>query len=540
MSNNEIVDKWKTFFKDDNKTIKKLSKLKNLNDENSFFTKLFFDNKKIIARIGIGYGLLNKLTIKSIANAFAEVLIRNQKIDKKIDILVSSDGSIEVLEFLKDIADVLEFKKISTTAFKGYSGYDQKFICRTIKKLELDGGIFIEKSIFNDQVFNIFFINHDGFSFEYNIIKEIELELEKHNLFEIASKKAKTEILSNNKLISDYVAKLLSLTSRKLDQRKIKICISNYNNSTTSILKKILGNMDFNYVINDNINKKNIHKKKKINSKTYHKFYWKDLRFAKKNKCNILVCYSKNGSELILFVFDGNNFYYLDSNEISLMFLNFFLTNINLSSKNINNSYISTDIQPIQSIKKIINKYNLELLITEKVETVTNKNLLFYWNQESQFIFGENKIIEFSFHHLIIRFLEMMNYYETQRLNIKSQKNILNKMYGNYKTHTLIFDFDLYKLNFWLDNINESNTNLKFPIDFVTRYKYDNILNQNLIAKISLKDGVELFFKFNYINRKIIIYIRLKVKNYNFFNINKNSFISKIYSTIKSDFKNFI
>lgn len=543
MNNNELIEKWKIAFQNDKKILKKLSKMNELNDNDKFFTKLFFDNKKIIARIGEGYGQLNKLTVKLIAISFAKTLTNYKKEAINLDILISSDGSPEAKSFLEIIANVFESKGITSTAFKSYAGYDQKFVCRTIKKLNLDAGIMIEKSIFNDKVFNVFFINSEGIHFNKEFVEQIKLEMENHNIFEIKTNPAKTQFLSNSKVISDYVGKVLSLSNRKGDQKKIKIAISNYNSSVTQILKKILGNMDFNYVVNNNLNKGNIHQKKKINKKTYSNFYWRDIIFSKKNKCSMLICPSKNGSQLNLFVSHGRNFVYLDSNEITLMFLNFFLINMNIGSKKITNSYIGTDIPPIQSVKNIINKYNLELLITGDVEVVENKYLLFYWNQESQFIFGENKIIEFGFHHLIIRFLEMLNYYETQRLNIYSQKNILIKMYGHYTTHTIILNFDLYKLNFWLDNIYESNTNKKYPIDIVTRYQSKNILNQNLIAKVSLKSGIELFIKFNYINRKIIIYIRLEDEQHTLLNKNKfvqNVFISKINSTIKNDLKKFL
>ncbi len=542
MDNNEILSKWKKEFDDDKKLLKKLSKIIGTNDEKKFFEKLFFDEKKIIARIGVSYGTLNKLTVKLIAHSFAKIMVDNNSDKSKIDILISSDGSPEIKSFLKDIADVFEFEGITSTAFNLYNGYDKKFICRTVKKLELDGSIIIEKNIYNDEVFNVFFIDKNGLNIKKNILETIKLEMDNYNIFSVQSRTAKVQFLSNNKIISDYISKILSLSNRKHDRRKIKIGVSNYNDGVTKILKKILGNMDFNYVINNNINKGNIYKKKTKTPKTYTNFYRKDIAFAMKNKCHILICTTKNGSELILFILNGKQVIYLDSNDITLMFLNFFLTEINTNYNNFSNSYIGTDIPPIQSIKNLINKYNLELFVTENLQIVKNKYLLFYWNQDGQFIFGENKIIEFGFHHLIIKILEMINYYETQRLNIYSQKNILSKMYGDYKTYTLIYNDDLYKFNLWLDNIQNSRTNEWFQIDNVTRFKISNDLHENLIAKIVLKSGVEFFIKFNYINRKIIIYIRLEntiTSIWSKKNVAKK-YIHKVNYIIKKDLKDFI
>jgi hypothetical protein len=67
------------------------------------------------------------------------------------------------------------------------------------------------------------------------------------------------------------------------------------------------------------------------------------------------------------------------------------------------------------------------LSVSEDVDISDNKFLLFYWNQDSQFIFGENNLIEFGFHHLIIKFLEMINYYKTHLLPLKTVWKNTNK-----------------------------------------------------------------------------------------------------------------
>jgi phosphomannomutase len=203
-------------------------------------------------------------------------------------------------------------------------------------------------------------------------------EIAKHDIFEIESQPAKVDFLSNHKVVNDYVQKLLSLSNRKGDQRKMKIAISNYNHGVTDILQKILGNMDFNYIINNKINEGNIHQKKHRNDKTFTKFYRKDISFSKENKCDMLICPSKNGTELNLFVFNGRQVFYLDANEITLMFLNFFLIEVNISTKKLPNSYIGTDISPIQSIKNLIKKYDLELSVSEDIVVHNDKFLLFY------------------------------------------------------------------------------------------------------------------------------------------------------------------
>ncbi len=542
MQNDEILNKWKDGLIEDKKAVRKISKLTILSENDLFFAKLFFDSRKIIARLGIGYGKLNKLVISSIAYSFGEILKQNESDNKQIDILVCSDGSPEIKMFLQNIASVFTAQNLTTTAFKSYAGYDSKFIRRTIRKLEISAGIFIERSIYNDEIFNIFFIDSNGNYFNEAFIEKIKKEIDKHDIFEIDSKPAKVDFLSNNRIINDYIQKILTLSNRKGDQRKMKICISNYNNGVTEILKKTLGNMDFNYIINNKISPGNIHQKKKRNEKVFLNFFKRDISFAKKNKCDMLMCPSKNGSSLSMFIINGRQIFYLDANEITLMFLNFFLIELNINTKKLSNSYIGTDIPPIQSIKNLIKKYNLELSVSEEVKIIDDKFLLFFWNQDSQFIFGENNLIEFGFHHLIIKFLEMINYYKTQRLNISSQRNILAKMYGSYKTHIIIVNDELDKLYLFLEDIDRSHLNKKFPVENVIMFEHSNILNENLIAKILFKNEMELFIKFNYLNKKIIIITRIKNENYNIWNKysnTKNTFVKNVNSLIKKGLKSF-
>ncbi|MGL5617798.1 MAG: hypothetical protein ACRCWU_01930 [Metamycoplasmataceae bacterium] len=536
MGNNEIIDKWKNALVDDKNALRKLSKIREINDNDAFFTKLLFDSKKIVARIGFGYGKLNKLVVELIAYSFANILKENKMNDKGIDVLVCNDGSQETREFLNNIANVLTNQDIIVTAFKKFTGYDKKFVRRTINKLELSAGIFIERSLYNNDVFNIHFIDSLGNDFSDSLMKSIEEEINKNDIFSIKSKPAKIDFLSNDKLINDYIQKILSLSSRKGDQRKIKVTISNYNKGVTEILKKILGNMDFNYKINSNINKDNINIRKQRNDKSFINFYWRDIKFARKNKCDMLICPSRNGSALNLFIFNGRQVFYLDANEITLMFLNFFFIGINIDTKKIPNSYIGTDLPPIQNIKNLINKYDLELAISEDVKVLDEKFLLFYWNQNSQFIFGENYSTEFGFHHLIIRFLEMINYYKTQRLNLSSQRNVLAKMYGAYKTHTIILNYPFSRLHLFLDNINKSDFSIKYPIENIVKYEDLNILSENLIAKVILKSSEELLFKYNYINKKIVIFIRLENDNFKLWNKNhftKNSLTKNVTKLMK-------
>lgn len=541
MKNDELLNEWKNAFKDDKASLRKLMKLSNVDDDHPFFSKLFFDSKKIVSKIGLGYGKLNILTIKLIANSFANVLKEKNNEKSHIDILVCNDGAKETKHFLKNISEVFSAKKIAVTAFQSNVGYDKKFICRTVKKLELEAAIFIDRSTYNDEIFNIRFIDNKGFDFEEEMINLIKREIEEYNVFDIKSAPAKIDYLSNSRIVNDYVEKILSLSSRKGDQRKIKIAVSNYNEGVTEILKKILGNMDFNYIINKNItNKININQKSKRNEKTYINYFRKDINFARKNKSSLLICPSKNGSELNLFVFNGRQVVYLDANEITLMFLNFFLIEMNIDNKKLNNFYIGTDIAPIKSIKNLINKYNLELIVSEDIKLPKDKYLLFYWNQNSQFIFGGNKIIEFGFHHLVVRFLEMLNYYKTQRLNIISQRNILIKMYGNYKTHVMILNHDLSELHSWLLNVKDSWINERYPIENIVMFQNIKHFGENMIAKIILKSGVELFIKFNYLNRRVVIFLRTKgddsriwTKDY----MIRNSNIKNLSFAIRKDIK---
>jgi hypothetical protein len=104
----------------------------------------------------------------------------------------------------------------------------------------------------------------------------------------------------------------------------------------------------------------------------------------------------------------------------------------------------------------------------------------------------------------------MINYYKTQRLTIPSVRNVLSKMYGSYKTHIIVLDFEVNRLYKFMENINHTHFKNKFPIKSTALFNHSSVLNENLIAKISLKDGTDLFFKFNYMNKKILVFVRLE------------------------------
>ncbi|MGL4343396.1 MAG: hypothetical protein ACRCRZ_02445 [Metamycoplasmataceae bacterium] len=534
---NSDIDNWKKQFPNEKNFFKKLLK-NNLDEKNPFFQKIELKDNYFISEIGIGYNRFNKLTIKSMAKSFIELMD-----NKNIDILLANDSTLSTF-LLKEIASFLSSQNIKITAFKNFTNFDKKFTCKIVTKLSLDAAIFIETNTFDNKLFNLYFINNLGENFDHSFLEKLIKKTYQNDLFSITNKNIfNIDFLSNTKIIDEYVSKVLSIETRVNDQKKIKISIVNYNEGLTLILKKIFGKMDYFYIIDNKIKNKSFYQKNKKNHEKI--FFKKNILNAKRKGCDLLIASLPNSTQLFLFYIHKNTVIQLNSENLSLIFINQFISDLKRNNSNISNSYISTDILPSDPILKVIKKYNLKLFLHDYPLLNNNEYLLYHWNSNDQYVFGENKIIDYSFHHLIVKILEILNYFKTQKTNVFNEQKKLFKIYGNYERIKFYFFNDPNKTISYFKSIFETKKIKKIKIKKIIFNNVTNFLDEEYkLITIELFNGIILTIKYNTVLRKnIFIYKILNDNSILLSNFNKsNNYkkclkITKIISKEINDFK---
>ncbi|MGL5357674.1 MAG: hypothetical protein ACRDA7_00455 [Metamycoplasmataceae bacterium] len=512
---NEILKKWVPFFPKKEKYLNRLIK-KNISEHHEFFKRLSFNNDFLYGEKGLGYGKFNILTIRAICLALIKELRKNQ--EENIDILLVSDKE-ENDFFLKEFVKVLSFNKCEGTIFKNYTPFDKKFAKKTMKKLNIKNLVFIETNEYDNKIINLFIINE-----EKNInIKNIINEINQLDLFDIEiDENANPSILSNTKVITEYVNTILKIKTRENDQKNLRVAIACNNSGTGEILKKIFGNMDYFYVYK----KYKKHQKLNMNKPNLEKrVFWKEIIFAKKNKCDLLICSPDNSSKLFLFSTEKRSLIYFDNYLFPLFFLNIFIPELKRNNVNLNKIFVASDIPASPSIDKLINKYNIKFFVDNVPILRTNENLLFYWN-DNKFVFGDDKLIETSFHHILIKLSEIINYLKTQNSNINVELKKISRIYGNSFRNYFFFKIEKEKIiNYFSIKENENKfkkvkRNLivnESDIDEVTLFKIVDINEEyNIYIKyhFSLKQAVFIFTS-NYIEETKKKKLFSSISNYN-------------------------
>lgn len=531
MNSYEVFLQWKKYFEDDKNLLKELSKYESIDlSETDFFHSCKVVNNKIVSEYGVGMNKINKLTIRLFFYAFTNYFLR--KSENKEIVFIASNDSNTCKKLIKDLT-FMKNEKIKLVTFDNFEGYDKKIFNEAVKKIKAKLGLYIQESIYNSNIINIYFVDENGQVYDNQTILDFLKLTNSVNPFDFEiNEKESILFVDNTKLIEIFIDKIYPLYVKQLDTNKTKIAISNNNKGVTSVLSKLIGKLDFSYIINNKSKVKNIFEYSTLDDNKIKKIYKDEIRYARKKKCNILITYNANGTALFIFLVYKTNVVFLNETLITLMFLHNFLNDLFLRNKKIAKLYIASNCEPIQSIKNLIKKYNLDFQIKNNhnfsnKDNEEDKYLLYYWNIYNQYIFGEKKNIDFSIYHLIIKLLEILNFYNLQNNAKNNLIANLNQMYGSYYEVKLFSNFNLKQIeNRMKKLISSQDKQTYLKIKKINEFDLLSDEEEKTIYTIDLKGDINVIIKYNFIFKKMIFIYRIKNKKMNSF-INYSHFIYK-------------
>lgn len=201
---------------------------------------------------------------------------------------------------------------------------------------------------------------------------------------------------------------------------------------------------------------------------------------------------------------------YLDSDLLSLIFLNNFYNELSINFQKLSSVFISSNNKPNSNMNKLIHKYKIPFKTITNNDFLVDNFLLFFWNDYNQFVFGEKLNQGFSIYHLIIKIVSIVNYYNVQYGSIYKLLDVLKKMYGS---------FDI-KERFAI-NLNEEEFKNKFAnlwpnlVWDSTVINSDKEIIENQLWEIKIDNNITWNVKFNKINNKIFLNsYRLRTNNF--------------------------
>lgn len=509
MNYSEELLKWENILDINNdnylkKEIKKCKKNEIL--LNNFFKDLKCSNEYIYGDYGVGYNKINFITIKQIIDILTE-----NNWDSKKYFLISYDGN----ELIKNIIELLNKyndKKIKFLTFSNYEGVDKKFFSFIKRKLNIEKSIYISKSIYKSNTFNITIWNSDE-KLKNNKLNEIINKLsENKKIYFEKTINDEMNFLNNDLIMKIFVDNISKISYEKKSLSNLKIAISNRSENVTKILTKLLGFKNFSYVINNKPKNKDISlydKKKYCNDFLIKKYFKSEINFAKRKKANLLISFNKEGSQLYLFLINKKNVLFLNSNKIVLYFLDDFYKNLEFDNKKIENVYISTNENPNDNILKLIEKYKIDFKKIENCDFISNDYLLIYWNNYNQIIFGEKINDEFSIYHIIVKLLFIIDYYFNQYNSLLPLINNIEKKYEKMKSEFVLFTKkDFHKI---VESLNEESDFSNIKIN-----NYENVVSDEInICEFIYKKKYKTKIKHNNItNKTIICFYENEINNY--------------------------
>lgn len=538
MKDNQILQKWKEHFKNDKLVLKEIMKLEKIDvEKTNFFSACNVVDERINTSFGVGLNKLNKITIRALVFNF----IQMQQIEENDLILVSSDGTEIAKSMIKQIA-FLKLNKGKLITFSEYNGVDKKIFGEAFKKLKIAFGIFIQKSVYDSQLFDIYFVNNIGENLSNDNVVQIVNKTHQNDYFAVPLLHHEQMLfIDTMQIIKNFVKKILPLYTKKISTNKTKIVISNHNPNVCKTLSKILGNLDFSYIVYNKPLVKNIYKSNFIDDKKMHWIFKDEILFALRKNANVLISFNENGSQLFCFIKIKKQFVYLNENVITLLTLHNFLNNLIITKQKKFQFLISSNMHPTKPIENLIQKYKLNFEIKQNLSINENDYLLLYWNNYNQFAFGEKRNSHYSIYHILIKLLEVVNFYHLQYGTINSILSDLSFMYGSsFEKRMLYKTFSkqniIQKLNYLQKNHSKNDLQKNFHILSIEESKENNIFDEEILFLIKLDDDSSLEIKWNQILNKIILFHRCsQVKKW--WNFHQNHKLIDIKSLIKKIIK---
>lgn len=516
MNQVELLLKWKRYFETNKTMLKELAKYDNVNlGETNFLNPCLVIDQRICAAWGAGLNKINTLTVRNFVFTLVNQIVNLEAQDL---IFIASDGSLRCQQLVRDLAH-LALERGEFVSFENFAGFDKKFVTEAIRKVNAKVGIFIQTSIYDPELIDVFFLNYLGENYETDFVEKIVQNSLANDYFSIPLRgQADIYYVENDKMIKLFVDKIEQLYTKRLNTKKTKIALSNHNPGVTQVLAKLLGHLDYAYVINDNVRPKHMFAHKLLSDHEFLRLYRREIRFAKQRRCNILLTGDTNGSRLLIFLLKRNNVIFLNQNLTTLVFLHNFFNNLFLANKKLAKSWIAADTTPIKSITNLITKYHIDFNVTSKLVHDPQNYLLFYWNDYNQFIFGEKRNVTFGIYNLFIKLLEILNFAILQTGGLQNLVSNINTMYGHFVQIQVVSDFTLQHVQARINHlVVNPDIRDKYQIRAVERNQSESQNEEQLLWSLVLKKTDQLLVKYNYLLDKVIMIYRFEVTQKKFF-----------------------
>ena len=501
--------KWQKYFEDHKVIAKELTKYQDIDlSATNFFHPCQVINKRICAEIGVGLNKINSLTVRNFLALLVEYV---HNLEEQDLILLAADGSEEAQELIK-AATHLKLNKGQFVVFENFEAFDKKFVGETIKRIKAKCGFFIQSSIYDAKLVEIFFLNYMGEYYDDEFVNKINQNAIENDYFNLElTNEPELYYIENDKMIKIFVDKIQQLYTKRLSTKLTKIAISNHNAGVTKILAKLVGHLDYAYVINPQPKKQHFFESKILDDHEIKSLYKKEIRFARKNRCNILITFDQSGSQLLIFLLQRKNIIFLNENLIALIFLHNFYNNLFLANKKLAKSSIASDCPPMQSVANLISKYKLEFHVIDQVVYDPQNYMLFYWNSYHQFIFGEKRNVHFGIYNTTIKLLEIINFALLQNGGLQHLIGNINMMYDPFVQIQWISDLNFHHLEQKINAlIKQPQLHELYKINFIKAYSETSKNEEQLLWTIAFANHNQLIIRQNILVDKIILAYRFQ------------------------------
>ena len=420
-------NEWYEYYEKNKNAIKAITKYEKNNDE-LFFNQIKLIDNKFVAKKGFGNNKFNEVTIKAITKAFVSFLVINQKIQRKLNVLICADEYFTTDDnYLSYMNQVLNAYGFNAYCFNNNFAVTKQFLLFSIKKIKkLDAIIYFSK--FNNRDFyNIDFLDNKANNFSSTEMLNIYEIYQKLNPFLIKAFMDRPIYFDVDKLLDEYADFIMNFNFNQLGNKILNLGI--YPSPTIKpFVKKILGWNDISYSFINNkniddyeINRKNIYLASNYDYICKFSYDYQKLYLYEKKSKGIISKYTLVDPLIIYSVY----FYYIN---------NSYPTNDNYSQIQ---NLICSDSLDLEIFHMLSNRYNInyqhKFLNNLDFNNLENNTIYFSENNK---LYIKNDMVNISDAMLMLSILsDMLNYLKTQNLKLSNmfelQAKSLPKIYLN-------------------------------------------------------------------------------------------------------------
>ncbi len=437
---NEIeYDKWRLNICVEDKVIINSYNKKTLSE--NFAKNLNFGTAGIRAKLGLGNSVLNYITIRRIAQGYANYLKNLNILNPEIVIGYDTRNKSEL--FAKITAQVMKDNNI-----KAYISKDvipTPIVSYCILQYQASGGVMITAS-HNPSNYNGYKI-YNKYGSQLNL-EEANLVQEQINLVQEQFSKLNFEKMNyiDLKIINKYKNDVVKLSLNNTNKKEINVTFSPINGASYKIIPEVLELANYN---NINVVKKqclpdpNFAQAKSLNPEEIAAYEYA-LEVA--NKSDLIIVVDPDGDRLGVLVKTNDNYQALTGNELGALLIDYLANKLNI--KTINNPIIYNSIVTGEFGNIVAKKYGIEVVSTltgfkfigEKIATLKNNTLIMAYEESYGYLFNP-MVRDKDATQATLMTIDMANYYKNKDKTLIDKLVELQEEHGYFIEKTCAYNF---------------------------------------------------------------------------------------------------